>query len=165
MPSRSERRAERRAEARAKRRRFLLDASALLELYLPGSVGQSARSRTLVHLACVRGAAIGAVQWLEVVDKLRQANRWTTDEVLQRLSKHQLVVEPVTEAVANAAAEAPHASSDRSNRLFLAAMRLRGGHGLVAGEKRMRGSSAAGSAAVQSSGYLIDVRDPQAQLP
>lgn len=165
MPRRSERRAERREQRRTQRRRYLLDASAVLELYLPGSVGQTARSRQLVHEACAAGAAIGAVQWLEVLDKLREANQWNSATAVSALSRLSLVVEKVTERIAVSAADAPHASSDRADRLFLAAMRLRGGHGVVAGEKRMRGPSAAGSPAVQSSGYLIDVRDPKAQLP
>lgn len=165
MARRSERRSERREQRRTKRRRFLLDASALLEIYVPGSDGQSDRSRDLVYEACARGAAIGAVQWLEVLDKLRQVRKWDAARTTAELSRLELVVEKVTEEIAVTAANAPHASPDRADRLFLAAMRLRGGHGVVAGEKRMRGSSAAGSPAVQSSGYLIDVRDPKARLP
>lgn len=87
------------------------------------------------------------------------------EDVERRLRVYRLEVEPVTKDVATTAARSSHASPDRADRLFIAAVRLRGGHGLVAGEKRMRGKDAAGSASVQATGYLIDVRDPKAQLP
>ncbi len=113
MPSRIERRRERRESGRQRRRTFLLDASALLELFIPGSEGQTEQSRDLVDRALIRGASISAVQWLEVLDKCRERRAMSPEDVERRLRVYRLEVEPVTKDVATTAARSPRASRSR----------------------------------------------------
>lgn len=139
-----------------RRRRFLLDASALLD-YFTGQAG-----RPLVLDALDAGSAISAVNFAEVLE-VRGRKGQPEEAVLAALRPFDLEVLPARQAEALYASRwARPAGPGLADRFWLATVRTRGKHGLTTDGPAL---ALALDEQVQLGGRVLNVRAQAAALP
>lgn len=138
---------------RPRGRRYLLDATALVDL-------AEGNDFAALQLAANRGAATSAIQWAEALLRVQRiGGEWRSR--VELLRQWEVQVLEVDQRVAEAAAFMEYLREPRAlaDRLFLA--ELRNGRLGLSADRRM--GAAAADAGVQLVGVLVDYRQPDAR--
>lgn len=140
---------------RPRGRRFLFDATAIVDLALRTNVD----GLPALEVAVAQGAAATAVQWAEALIVVQRRSRLTAAATLSLLVDLELEIIPVDQRTAELAASRPHHERRAlADRLFLACLR----HGRLGLSADVGIHQAAKDDQVQLAGVLVNYREPGA---